>query len=137
MDKADDEKLTKAVHIERPTKEDALKVNAETARVIAHSLAPWQAVEAYPNALFWCLMVSMCVIMEGTCSRSSMKYNISIERVLLSFPRTQATIRLLSETSTLTRSLRNVMANSSMITASTSSQLLGRAPLAFVASSEA
>ncbi|KAK0392261.1 hypothetical protein NLU13_1757 [Sarocladium strictum] len=30
-----------------------------------HSLPPLQAVRKYPHTIFWCLMVSMCVIMEG------------------------------------------------------------------------
>ncbi|KAM0331297.1 hypothetical protein ACHAQA_002967 [Verticillium albo-atrum] len=30
-----------------------------------HALTPWQAIKMYPMAIFWSLMVSMCVIMEG------------------------------------------------------------------------
>ncbi|KAF5009982.1 hypothetical protein FDECE_3843 [Fusarium decemcellulare] len=30
-----------------------------------HNLPPLEAVRKYPWALFWCLMVSMCVVMEG------------------------------------------------------------------------
>lgn len=30
-----------------------------------HNLTPMQALRSYPMAVFWSLMVSMCVIMEG------------------------------------------------------------------------
>ena len=30
-----------------------------------HEMSPWEAVKAYPMAIFWSLMVSMCVVMEG------------------------------------------------------------------------
>lgn len=30
-----------------------------------HALTPLEAIRAYPSAIFWSLMVSMCVIMEG------------------------------------------------------------------------
>lgn len=30
-----------------------------------HNITPMQALQAYPMAIFWSLMVSMCVIMEG------------------------------------------------------------------------
>jgi hypothetical protein len=32
---------------------------------LEHELTPSQAIRAYPMAIFWTLMVSMCVIMEG------------------------------------------------------------------------
>lgn len=32
---------------------------------LEHSLSPRQAIQAYPMAIFWSLMVSFCVIMEG------------------------------------------------------------------------
>ncbi|KAH7256143.1 general substrate transporter [Fusarium tricinctum] len=41
---------------------------AEQARLGAeaeHNLPPLQAVRKYPRTVFWCLVVSMCVIMEG------------------------------------------------------------------------
>lgn len=31
-----------------------------------HALTVSEAIKAYPMAIFWSLMVSMCVIMEGT-----------------------------------------------------------------------
>jgi MFS transporter, SP family, general alpha glucoside:H+ symporter len=33
--------------------------------VLEQNLTPLEAIKAYPMALFWALMVSMCVIMEG------------------------------------------------------------------------
>lgn len=32
---------------------------------IEQDLTPWQAVRAYPMAIFWCIVISTCVIMEG------------------------------------------------------------------------
>lgn len=39
--------------------------NAKDALQTDHELTAWQCVHAYPMAIFWCLMVSMCVVMEG------------------------------------------------------------------------
>ena len=36
---------------------------AAVASHIEHELAPWAAIKAYPSAVFWCLIVSMCVVM--------------------------------------------------------------------------
>ena len=32
---------------------------------VEHHMAPWQAVKTYPMAIFWAVLVSMCVVMEG------------------------------------------------------------------------
>ena len=32
-----------------------------------HALTPLEAIKAYPMAIFWSLMVAMCVVMEGMC----------------------------------------------------------------------
>lgn len=32
---------------------------------VEHEMGAWEAVKSHPMALFWCLMVSMCVVMEG------------------------------------------------------------------------
>jgi len=40
---------------------DAAKEGATT----EHNLSPLEAIKAYPAAVFWAVMVSMCVIMEG------------------------------------------------------------------------
>lgn len=63
--KVDKEEFSRAAEVEQTSKDDALKTNAETARVIAHNLSPVQALKVYPSAICWCFMVSMCVIMEG------------------------------------------------------------------------
>lgn len=69
MGKTRDEELAKGASVEQMSmsREDSLLAEAEESRVIAHGLTRWQAIKVYPNALFWCFMVSMCVIMEGTC----------------------------------------------------------------------
>lgn len=38
---------------------------AQDRAILEADLTPWQAIRAYPMAIFWSLMVSMCVIMEG------------------------------------------------------------------------
>lgn len=42
-----------------------LDTHAQAARDVAHQMGPWEALKAYPVAVFWSLMVSMCVVMEG------------------------------------------------------------------------
>jgi SP family general alpha glucoside:H+ symporter-like MFS transporter len=42
-----------------------LKLAAKDGADLEHHLSPWQAVKAYPMAIFWAVLVSMCVIMEG------------------------------------------------------------------------
>ena len=44
---------------------DELTIRAKHGADLEHSLSPWEAVKAYPMAIFWALLVSMCVIMEG------------------------------------------------------------------------
>ncbi len=41
----------------------ALIENAAVGSDLEHELAPWAAIKAYPMAIFWCLIVSMCVVM--------------------------------------------------------------------------
>lgn len=38
---------------------------ARGALEIEHQKGPWQAIKSHPMAIFWSLMVSMCVVMEG------------------------------------------------------------------------
>ncbi|KAJ6004823.1 general substrate transporter [Penicillium herquei] len=59
-----------AKHIESaptmpPTSEKALVRDAWESSAVEHNLTVYQAINAYPMAIFWCLVVSMCVIMEG------------------------------------------------------------------------
>jgi MFS transporter, SP family, general alpha glucoside:H+ symporter len=42
-----------------------LTIRAKEGTNVEHSLSPWEAIKAYPMAIFWALLVSMCVIMEG------------------------------------------------------------------------
>ena len=42
-----------------------LTIRAKDGADLEHNLSPWEAVKAYPMAIFWALLVSMCVIMEG------------------------------------------------------------------------
>jgi SP family general alpha glucoside:H+ symporter-like MFS transporter len=44
---------------------EVLEARAKEAQEAEHALSPLQAIKAYPMALFWSFMVSMCVIMEG------------------------------------------------------------------------
>jgi len=46
---------------------DTTQVNllARDALEFEHQQGPWAAVKSYPMAIFWSLMVSMCVVMEG------------------------------------------------------------------------
>lgn len=43
----------------------SLEARAVEQTQLEHELTPMQAIKAYPMAIFWSLMVSMCVIMEG------------------------------------------------------------------------
>jgi SP family general alpha glucoside:H+ symporter-like MFS transporter len=42
-----------------------LNYAAKEAAELEHQLGPWAAVKAYPMAIFWAVLVSMCVVMEG------------------------------------------------------------------------
>jgi len=42
---------------------DKLHYNAKDGAAVEHDLTPLQALRAYPMAIFWALMVSMCVVM--------------------------------------------------------------------------
>ncbi|OIW22541.1 maltose permease MAL31 [Coniochaeta ligniaria NRRL 30616] len=46
-------------------KADLVEARAKEYIAVEHSLSLWQAIQSCPMAIFWCLMVSMCVIMEG------------------------------------------------------------------------
>ena len=40
-----------------------LNQTAREAAYLEHSLGPWAAIKAYPMAIFWALMVSMCTFL--------------------------------------------------------------------------
>lgn len=45
--------------------EKVLVQNAQDSVDLEHSLTPLEAIKSYPMAIFWCLVISTCVIMEG------------------------------------------------------------------------
>lgn len=51
--------------LEDKLREDVLADYAKTGVSAEHKMTIRDALRDYPWALFWCLMVSMCVIMEG------------------------------------------------------------------------
>ncbi|KAH7355320.1 hypothetical protein BKA65DRAFT_524896 [Rhexocercosporidium sp. MPI-PUGE-AT-0058] len=61
-----DDKPDSANHVEavNETFSKALIANAAVGSDLEHELAPWAAIKTYPMTVFWCLMVSMCVVME-------------------------------------------------------------------------
>lgn len=52
-------------HTESHAVTGKLDIHAQTARETAKQMGPREALRAYPMAVFWSLMVSMCVVMEG------------------------------------------------------------------------
>lgn len=69
-----DNKAGLANHIEAADATIPSKVLVENAAVgsdLEHELAPWVAIMAYPMAVFWCLMVSMCVVMVSIFTRTN------------------------------------------------------------------
>lgn len=49
---------------------------AKEATEIEHTLSVMECVKNYPMAIFWSLMVSMCVVMEGLHSKSTFTFRI-------------------------------------------------------------
>lgn len=67
MDKQGTMEITNSVQIENvDTASDNVGLVAKKANEAAHELTLREAMASYPMAIFWSLMVSMCVIMEGT-----------------------------------------------------------------------
>jgi SP family general alpha glucoside:H+ symporter-like MFS transporter len=52
-----------ATSLEKNMQGDKLHFNAMDGSATEHDLTPLEAIKAYPTAIFWALMVSMCVIM--------------------------------------------------------------------------
>jgi MFS transporter, SP family, general alpha glucoside:H+ symporter len=44
---------------------DILHEYAKVGAYVEHQLSAWEAIKTYPKAIFWSLMVSMWVVMEG------------------------------------------------------------------------
>lgn len=65
----DSDKVTAAAHNEKITEyalaTKTLTADAEESAYLEHGMSPRKAIGAYPMAVFWCLVVSTCVIMEG------------------------------------------------------------------------
>lgn len=64
-----DSKVAGASHLEGS--DVNTKVIVEDAAVMSrveHELSAWEAIKAYPMAVFWCLVVSMCVVMVSSVS---------------------------------------------------------------------
>lgn len=47
---------------------------AKEATEIDHTLSVVECVKNYPMAIFWSIMVSMCVVMEGLHSTSTLRF---------------------------------------------------------------
>jgi hypothetical protein len=47
-------------------KADLVEDRAKEHIAVEHSLSLWQAIQSCPMAIFWCLMVSMCVVSRET-----------------------------------------------------------------------
>jgi len=103
-----DNKMEDANHIEAPEKPTKILIeNAAIGSQIEHELSPWEAIKAYPVAVFWCLMVSMCVVMVNTFLRGTPGV---VKTILNSFRR--AMISFLLGTFLLIQHLRKNMASS-------------------------
>jgi len=57
------EDITSSTSLEKNLQGDKLHFNAKDGAALEHDLTPLQALKAYPMAVFWALMVSMCVVM--------------------------------------------------------------------------
>ncbi|MCJ1316708.1 hypothetical protein MMC15_002029 [Xylographa vitiligo] len=67
---ADPVKAIDVSHIESVGSDEKLQGSrlteyAKTGADIEHHMPPWEAVKTYPMAIFWAVLVSMCVVMEG------------------------------------------------------------------------
>jgi SP family general alpha glucoside:H+ symporter-like MFS transporter len=67
-----DDFVSQSTHVELTTSlsqkragAEAFEARARDGNEIEHALSPLEAIKAYLMAIFWCLMVSMCVVMEG------------------------------------------------------------------------
>lgn len=97
---------------------DTTERQARQAMAAEHALTPWQAIKMYPMAIFWSLMVSMCVIMEGMLCLSLRSRRLADQP--------QATMPSSSATSSPTPPLRKNTANTSTTRDSISSLRCGR-----------
>ena len=101
---------------------------AKDASEFEHQLSPLEAMKAYPMAIFWSLMVSMCVVMEGSCIST---FHITLN---LTDKLTQDTIQFSLGTSThirrLPRNTDHTISLSTVAPVDTSCQHHGKLALA-------
>lgn len=123
-----DLKVADSSHLEGVEGSDIpVKVLVEEAAVgsqVEHELTALEAIKAYPMAIFWCLIVSMCVIMV---SSPDVKYNDVM--TMLTPPR-RAMILSSSATSSPTLNLLRSTENTSHRPRTTSCEHRGRLPWA-------
>lgn len=60
------EERASATSLEKNMRGVNLHLNAKDGTAVERDLTPLQAIKAYPTAIFWALMVSMCVVMVRT-----------------------------------------------------------------------
>lgn len=67
MAKLDDQEFVEAAQVECTSSKThgIIEKRAQIASEAAHHVTLAEAIRAYPTAIFWSLMVSMCVVMEG------------------------------------------------------------------------
>lgn len=124
MDTKETKDITNTVQVEHADTmgSDRIELVAKTANEAAHELTLRDAIACYPTAIFWSLMVSMCVIMEGMLLlqvSSSLVINLLTQAL-------QDTTPFSSVTSMPTPSLRRSTANLSTTTAATNYPPPGR-----------
>lgn len=64
------EAAIQAEHVDDAVVADKVEAAARAATEVAHELSLRDAIKVYPMAIFWSLMVSMCVVMEGLRTQS-------------------------------------------------------------------
>lgn len=64
--------------LEKPTSMSRLLVDAKAATDKEHNMTLLQGIRLYPKAVFWSMLISTCIVMEG--------YDISLVGNLYGFP---------------------------------------------------
>lgn len=65
-------------NLEKPTSMDRLIADAKAATEKEHKMTLLQGIRLYPKAVFWSVVISSCIVMEG--------YDISLVGNLYAFP---------------------------------------------------
>lgn len=66
------------VNLEKPSSMDRLIADAKAATEKEHNMTLLQGIRLYPKAVFWSIVISSCIVMEG--------YDISLVGNLYGFP---------------------------------------------------